>query len=56
MCCEVFYLYIRLLTQLSYLTYMGLLNSNLRGLSFFFLSIVMSRFSFTNCWMQTNRF
>jgi hypothetical protein len=26
MCCEVSYLYIRLLTQLSYLTYVGFLN------------------------------
>ena len=26
MCCEVFYLYIELLTQLSYLTYVGFLN------------------------------
>jgi hypothetical protein len=26
MCCEVFYLYIGLLTQLSYLTYVGFLN------------------------------
>ncbi len=28
MCCEVSYLYIGLLTQLSYLTYMGFLNSH----------------------------
>ena len=26
MCCEVSYLYVRLLTQLSYLTYVGFLN------------------------------
>ena len=29
MCCEVFYLYIGLLTQLSYLTYVGFLNSSM---------------------------
>ncbi len=31
MCCEVSYLYIGLLTQISYLTYVGFLNIKLMG-------------------------
>jgi hypothetical protein len=40
MCCEVSYLYIGLLTQLSYLTYVGFLNNILvNSFFFFFISI-----------------